>query len=277
MTPSLLLRLALVLLAGFPLAAHADLMLNPTRIVFDKNQRAAQIDLINNGTETATYRINVVNRRMTEMGDFQPAETAAEGEHFADSMIVFSPRQVVLAPGAAQLVRVLVRKPADLASGEYRSHLIFDRIPDTSSANSVAKAADLPPNEVGIQLTALVGVSIPVIVRQGDTSASVAISGIELLPPAAAGEPQVVAFKLERSGNRSVYGDLVLSFTPNGGKENVIGRASGVAVYTPNAMRRAKLNVRGDATLARGTLTVQYFERREEGGKLMAQATLALP
>jgi P pilus assembly chaperone PapD len=271
--------LAILLLALSQQAAMADLMLNPTRIVFDKNQRAAQIDLINNGTETATYRINVVNRRMTEMGDFLPAEKAIEGEHFADSMLVFSPRQVVLAPGAAQLVRVLVRKPADLASGEYRSHLIFDRIPEPSAATSVAKASDLAPNEVGIQLTALVGVSIPIIVRHGETSATVKISNIALLPPPAAGEPPMVGFSLERSGNRSVYGDLVVSFTPAGGSETVIGKASGVAVYAPNALRRAKLALRppGAIDFARGTLSIKYTERREEGGKQMAQASLVLP
>jgi P pilus assembly chaperone PapD len=271
--------LSMLALLLSPLAAHADLMLNPTRIVFDKNQRAAQIDLINNGKESATYRISVVNRRMTEVGDFQPAEQAQEGEQFADKMLVYSPRQVVLAPGAAQLVRVLVRKPADLASGEYRSHLIFDRIPDSSPANSVAKGADLPPGEVGIQLTALVGVSIPVIVRHGETSAAITISGLALLPAPTPEEGPVLSFALERKGNRSVYGDLVVSFTPNGGKEAVVGKASGVAVYSPNALRRAKLGLRPASGLVfgPGTLNVKYTERRDEGGKLMAQASLVLP
>lgn len=275
------LRAMLVLaLLAMPLAARADLMLNPTRIVFDKNQRAAQIDLINNGTETATYRINIVNRRMTELGDFQPADKAENGEQFADSMLVFSPRQVVLAPGAAQLVRVLVRKPADLAAGEYRSHLIFDRIAAPTVANSVNKDADLPAGEVGIQLTALVGVSIPVIVRHGDTAATVKISDISLMAaPAGKDDGPALSFTLERSGNRSVYGDLVVSFTPAGGQEAVVAKASGVAVYSPNARRRAKLVLRpaSGSSFGAGSFTVKYLERREDGGKLMAQANLVLP
>ncbi len=272
------LALALALLAA-PLLARADLMLNPTRIVFDKNQRAAQIDLINNGTETATYRISVVNRRMSEIGDFQIADKAEAGEQFADSMLVYSPRQVVLAPGSSQLVRVLVRKPADLASGEYRSHLIFDRIAAPNSTNSVASGNEPPPGEVGIQLTALVGVSIPVIVRHGETAATVAISDIKLLPPSGADELPVMSFTLERSGNRSVYGDLTISFTPEGGKEAVVGKASGVAVYVPNPLRRAKLGVRpaSGSSFGRGTFSVKYTERREEGGKVMAQASFVQP
>jgi hypothetical protein len=216
---------------------------------------------------------------MSETGDFQPADKEAEGEHFADSMLVHSPRQVVLAPGAAQLVRVLVRKPADLASGEYRSHLIFDRIASPTAANSVSKDAALPAGEVGIQLTALVGVSIPVIVRHGETSATVRISDMALLAGATSDDGPMLSLALERSGNRSVYGDLVVSFTPEGGKEAVVGKASGVAVYAPNPLRRAKLGIRpaSGSGFARGTFTVKYTERREEGGKLMAQANLVLP
>jgi P pilus assembly chaperone PapD len=105
------------LLLAVILPAHADLMLYPTRIVFEKNQRAAQIELINNGSKAATYRISLVNRRMTEDGRFEAAEAAAPGERFADDMLRFSPRQVRLEPGTTQTVRVMLRKPAELADG----------------------------------------------------------------------------------------------------------------------------------------------------------------
>ncbi|MDO8771955.1 MAG: molecular chaperone, partial [Burkholderiaceae bacterium] len=77
--------------------AWADLMLYPTRIVFEKNQRAAQLELINNGAETATYRISVVNRRMSETGEFSAIDSPAPGEQFAGELLRYSPRQVVLA------------------------------------------------------------------------------------------------------------------------------------------------------------------------------------
>ncbi len=89
------------LLAGWLLLAPpamADLMLHPTRVVFEKNQRAAQVELINNGTERATYRISLMNRRMTETGELVPVTEPLPGEQFADAMLVFSPRQVTLAP-----------------------------------------------------------------------------------------------------------------------------------------------------------------------------------
>jgi P pilus assembly chaperone PapD len=275
---------ALVKRALFPLLlgwllvappAMADLMLHPTRLVFEKNQRAAQVDLINNGTESATYRINLVNRRMTESGDFEAITEPGPGEQFADGMLVFSPRQITLAPGTTQTVRVMVRRPASLAPGEYRSHLHFEKLPAAGAAPSVE--AQGQQQQIGINLNVLVGASIPVIVREGDTSAHAALSDLAL--QRGADGRQLVTMRIERSGNRSVYGDLAVGFTPNGGAEVEVAHIGGIALYTPNAMRRAALALTPPkgATLARGTLRVTYRERPDAGGKLLAEASLALP
>lgn len=121
--------------------ARADLMINPTRIVFDKNRRAAQIDLINDGATSATYRLVLVNRRMTETGEFNAIDSAGPGEQFAEPMLVYSPRQITLAPGAQQLVRLALRKPEELAAGEYRSHLFFEKVAETTAENNITSAA----------------------------------------------------------------------------------------------------------------------------------------
>jgi P pilus assembly chaperone PapD len=268
--------LGATLLLMLPLAARADLMLYPTRLVFDKNQRAMQVDLINNGAEAATYRISLVNRRMSDTGELREIDTPLPGELFASELVQFSPRQVTLQPGTSQTVRVMIRKPADLAAGEYRSHLHFQRMPEARGAASVeARPGD---QGIGIVLTALVGASIPVIVRHDATSASVALSNLELQPGAGAAPPALV-LQFERSGNRSVYGDLAISFTPRGRAEQVVGRASGVAVYSPNTLRRARLVLQPapGTVLAHGTLRVSYRDRPEGGGALLAEGELPVP
>lgn len=258
--------------------AWADLMLNPVRIVFENNQRAAQLDLINNGAETATFRISLVNRRMSETGEFSVIDSPAPGEQFANELLRYSPRQVVLAPGAGQAVRIMLRKPASLAPGEYRSHLIFEKVPEAQGATSIEMQGGSAGDEFAIKLTALVGASIPVIVRHGETAATVTLSQLALQSPSTDQAP-VLALQMERSGNRSVYGDLAVSFTPQGGAEQVIGKAGGIAVYTPNRLRRAKLALQPPPGLglAHGTLRVTYRERLEHGGKLLAEAALVLP
>jgi P pilus assembly chaperone PapD len=270
-------RLTLALFGALcllPQAALADLMLFPTRVVFEKNQRTTQVDLINNGTEPATYRISLVNRRMTETGELIEVDAAQAGELFAADMIQFSPRQVTLLPGTSQTVRVMVRKPASLAAGEYRSHLHFQKMPEPSGATSVEASGKT--KEIGITLTALVGASIPIIVRHETTPATVTLSNLELRK---AGALHTVALQFERSGDSSVYGDLAAGFTPKGGAEQVVGRAAGVAVYSPNPLRRATLTLQPPAgvALARGTLRVTYRERPEAGGALLAESALELP
>ncbi|SEL50183.1 fimbrial biogenesis chaperone [Halomonas daqiaonensis] len=255
--------------------ALAQLMLYPTRVVFEGNQRSAQLELINNGTETATYRISLVNRRMGETGEFSEIASPLPGEQFAESLLQYSPRQVTLEPGAGQAVRIMVRKPGNLAAGEYRSHLLLAQQPDTSGRRSIesGSAAD---GEIGIQLTALVGASVPVIVRHGATDANVALTQLQL-QRSASGLP-LLALQMQRSGTQSVFGDLTVSFTPQSGAEQVIGRANGVAVYTPNPLRNAGIALQPPSglPLSNGTLRVTYREQAEDGGDLLAEAALSL-
>ena len=264
---------------GFPaLPVMAELSLFPTRIVLERNQRAAQVELVNRGGEPETYRIALVNRRMTETGEIVPADTAEAGERFADEMLRFSPRQVTIPPGGSQTVRILLRKPADLASGEYRSHLQFDRMEDTAASSSIEASGKPAGNEIGVVIRALVGASIPIIVRHGDTNASVALSNLALIPASGQDGP-LIAMHMNRNGNRSVYGDLSVTITPVGGKPVEVARAGGVAVYAPNAVRRATmpLQIPPGLNLTGATLQLSYRERPEAGAKLMAEASLKLP
>ena len=278
-TTNLLHRLTLSALLFLLPASHAgaELMLYPTRVVFAGNQRAAQLELINNGSQRATYRISLVNRRMSETGAFTEIETPLPGEQFADDLLRYSPRQVTLEPGAGQAVRIMVRKPANLPTGEYRSHLLFAQQPEARDGSSIEARGSAAENEIAIKLTTLVGISIPVIVRHGNTDASVSLTQLDLQQPSA-GAP-TLGLQMERSGSQSVYGDLTVSLIPARGAEQVIARANGVAVYTPNLVRRARIALQwpNGQRLADGTLRVSYREQAEDGGELLAEAVLELP
>lgn len=256
--------------------AFADLMLHPTRIVFDKNARAAQVQLINNGSKPASYRISLVNRRMTETGQMEPADTAMEGERFADPMLHYSPRQVTLQPGTAQTVRIMLRKPAGLAEGEYRSHLLFDKLPDVEGSASIENRGG-GDGQVGVVIRALVGAAMPVIVRHGNVSANVSLDGLAFQKDAA-GFPKLT-LRLQREGSSSVYGDLSVTFTPRGGKPQSVAQIAGISVLTPNRVRQVTLplQVPAGVALAGGAIEVVYSDRPEAGGRLLAQASLLMP
>ena len=261
----MLRQMLFVLLLVAPCALAGELMVHPTRVVFDGNTRTAQIDVINSGTETMTYRISVIRRRMTETGDFVPVTTPAPDERFSDEMIRFSPRQVVLAPGASQAVRLQLRKPAELQDGEYRSHLLFQALP---AATDNAPAAE--SKELEIRLTAVYSVSIPLIVRHGATTAAVSIREVALRGDA-------VTLTLGRNGTRSVYGDLIVKLRGARGGERIVARAHGVAVYTPNAARRVRVPLPSQMLpLPPGELYVTFAERAEQQGRIEAESRIAL-
>jgi fimbrial chaperone protein len=272
--------MALVAMMVASPSAMADLMLFPTRVVFEKDQRSTQVELVNQGKTPETYRITLVNRRMGELGDFTAIDKAGPGDKFADTMVRYSPRQVTIPPGATQTVRIMLNKPADLAPGEYRSHLQFDRVADASGSNSIENLGNTDGSKVGVVLNALVGASIPVIIRHGEAQLTVSLSDV-VVQPAPAGETgSVLSFLIHRDGNRSVYGDLAATFTPKGSNTPIdLAKAGGVAVYVPNPLRRARMPLQmPEGVLQRGgTVRVTYRERAEAGGKVMAESSLTLP
>jgi len=269
----------LLLLLWGPQTAFAGLMIYPTRVVLESKARSAQVELINNGNKPETYRIGIFNRRMTETGEIVAVDKPRAGEQFAADMLRYSPRQVTLQPGKSQTVRIMVRKPAGLAAGEYRSHLQFDRVADTEGATNLENMAKSEKGEISIVLQALVGASIPVIVRHGETRVTTTLIDLKLEPEPGKDNALLLSFAITRDGTRSVYGDLVATFTPAGGSPLEVAKVSGVAVYVPNTLRKNKLPIKLPEGLAlkKGTLTLRYLDRPEAGGKVMAEAKLAVP
>ncbi len=255
--------------------ASPSLMLFPTRVVFEKNKRAIQVDLTNTGTSPGTYRITLENKRMTEGGQFITVDSPIPGELSADKLIQFSPRQIVLAPGAGQTIRIVLRKPAELPIGEYRSHLVFRRLPDATTngdSNTVAK------NEMGITLTPLIGASIPIVIQNGATEATVKLSEIKYIKSKAK-EAAAVEFRIGREGNRSAYGDLTVFHSPKNGAEKEVAVVKGIAIYSPYPSRKAKveLPIDGSVVLTTGKLTVRYTEPKSAGGELISENSIDLP
>lgn len=258
--------------------AAGELMVHPTRLVFEGSKRAAQVDLINSGTEPMTYRITLVRKRMTETGEFVTVDSPLPDEKFADELIRYSPRQVTLQPRVAQSVRLQLRKPGNLEPGEYRSHLLFQALPPPNESGIDTAAAGESSNEFRIELVPVYSVSIPVIVRHGETAATAKIADLRLRSASTLNQPALVAFELQRSGTRSVYGDLAVYFTPAGGNERVLGRANGVAVYSPNRVRRVQMPLHQPLPPgARGLLRVTFSARPEEGGKVLAEERITVP
>ena len=269
-------------LSGGPAFAQGvgNVTITPTRVVFERRTRSEVISLLNNGSEPATYRVSVINMRMLDNGSFERIEDGAarEGEKFAKGMFRYAPRQVVLEPGAVQRLRILLRKPPELPEGEYRSHLFIQAIPKQGAGRSIE--AGSAQGGFSIQLTIIPGVTLPVIVRHGNLSATATLSDFSLTPAGAGKSTPELFLRINRSGDRSLYGDLVATYYPAGQKNGiVVSQINLIAIYTPNASRSVtmRLTVPEDVKIAGGRIEVTYSTPPPEGAVLMATGEIAIP
>jgi hypothetical protein len=203
-------------------------MIAPTRVVLGQGQRTAELVLVNRGTETAAFRLQVENRRMREDGSLEAADAARPGELFAADKVRFAPRQLVLEPGARQTVRVTAALPEALPEGEYRSHLRLMSAPTSVGRQDEGRAAD--DRALSIELIAVRSLTIPVLVRVGTLEADARIEGARFSDR----NPDQLVIRMTRTGSRSTYGDIQLMLD---GEKAPVYSVRGIAIYTPNTSR----------------------------------------
>lgn len=255
-----------------PLTATAETLLQilPTRIVLD-DERSADITLVNRGDSAGNYRLILRNIRTDDLGAFSTIETPLDGELFADKMIRYSPRQVTVEANSKQKVRLVARKPKGLAEGEYRSHLVFRSLPKQQSVldSSDSEAVDL-------SLKPIVEVTIPIILRHGELSASAVISDVQLIQNEDGG--QAIQLTVNRQGNRSLYGDIEVWWKSSNNSEQRVALAKGISVYVPNQRKIVTLDVDVDPPMViqGGRLRVSFVEDPSYGGDSNAEQMIDL-
>lgn len=256
----LVIAITLLLTSSAAALAQGNILLNPGRVILSGSERSAELVLANTGERSVTYRLELVDRRMTAAGGLVEIEEPRPEDRSARAMIRHAPRQITLDGGSRQTVRIFVRKPAGLEPGEYRCHLLLRALPQAGGTNDVEGPDD--DSKLAFQVTVLTSLTIPIIVRHGEIERRAALSGLGLAAdgPAPAGEAKAVSVRLERAGNSSLYGDLVAVWTPDGGQDIEVSRLSGVAIYPPIEQLDYRLPLRlpEDLTLAGGRLRVRF-------------------
>lgn len=265
---------ALAILLGTAAAAYAqrpgDLMVTPTRLALDEKGRTGDITLLNRSSRTMRYRLTLVDMEMSEDGILTRVATGSGRS--AASLLRLSPREIVLQPGVSQRIKIAVFFPAGQADGELRSHLAFEPIATPRPADT-HEASSSTTLRLNFDLRSVV--TIPVIVRHGKVAASTAITDPSV---ARSGKDWIAKFKLERSGTRSVRGDVSVVFTPaKGGSKMVLGTIEALPVYVPNSSRYVTLRLSRDpSTLGKGTIEFVFTEPDRSRGGAAARANLAL-
>jgi P pilus assembly chaperone PapD len=254
--------------------AQGNLLITPRRVVFDGARRVMELNLANTGQDTAKYNVSMIQYRMKEDGSFEEITIPDPGQNFADKNIRFFPRTVTLGPNEAQVVKMQVANTTNLAPGEYRSHVYFRAVPKQVALGEEEIQKD--STAVSVKLIPIFGITIPVIIRIGESTTKVTLSGLKM--EMVNDTINRLEMTFNRTGNMSVYGDLKVMYVSPTGITTQVGVVNGIAVYTPNSVRRFRMDLDNKAKVdfRTGSLRVTYSAQSDTKPEKFAEAELVL-
>lgn len=262
---------------------HADkagLMLFPTRFILSETERTVSIDIINKGNARGSYRIELIDMKMPETGAIRELKEGETDPYSIKGFARISPRRAVLRPDTSQKIRILLRRPKDLADGEYRSHLKvlltednLDEVENTNPTN----------NNISIKIKPRLAFTVPIIVRQGDTHYAITIddANVHYADRDTDRKNPILKIHFSLEGNQSSMGDIKVSHIGKNGKSTIVNFQPGIAIYR-NTNKRSidfPLSVPEGVILDGGELHIVYLEKMHEtdgGGKIIAEKKLKL-
>ncbi|MCW2348567.1 hypothetical protein [Sphingobium sp. B12D2B] len=269
----------------------ASLNINPKRITFDRLGRTASIFLFNQGTAAGVYDISFVDRVMLPTGQIRPTDEADGAPEVRDlsaklqsarSMMLVTPRRVLLKPGTGQTIRLRAGGTGDWPAGEYRTHLTVTAVPPPDTGLTADQAANAEPGAVSFRIASVLGISIPVIVRIGTPQVEAAIENTRFTmespgPGSELNSPTpVVTFDLVRRGPNSLFGDVEIRKAKARREDEPLGVVRGIGVYPEIERRQVKIALRSHPQ--RGEqISVVFTDQDTAPGKILAQSQISLP
>ena len=227
----------------------------------DESNRSATLVLRNPSDGPRTYRLLWEDKRAREDGGYTMIE---EGEEWpsAQEMVRFSPRQITVGAGENQTVRFSFRPPADLPTGEYRSHLLLQVIPEISEPTATL-GAEGPQDNVGVKVFMQMSFSIPIVVRHGTDVPQVSIEDIKAVP-VKDGKQLALEVTFNRAGNASSYGKVSVQMQRDTDSPvEQVGEHGELSIYPEVGKRKVTIALR-DGGIPEGALVRIAYEGIKE-------------
>lgn len=263
------LTVGLFLAILWPGLASANLLIYPVRVSFDQKERVSELTLTNTSQTTNTYRLGWRENRALPEGGYEEIKQAdAKSLPIASPMLRFAPRQVTLKPGERQLIKLSLRRPRELADGEYRSHLLLKALPPPRDPNE--------SNGTSMQINMTMSFAVPVSVQQGSYDVNVEFDDavIQYNPVKNTGTVKV---SVSREGLHSSSGDMTAYWTPKGGKERMLAKLADYSVWAELNNATARLIwAMDDFRPEDGTLRIEYEGVRDFRGKKYIDKTITV-
>jgi hypothetical protein len=261
-----------------------DINLYPKRVVIDDRNRVASVGIYNKTANTGDYDISLADMMMTTDGRLvdvaaakadDPGRARVKG---AADMVRWSPHHFTLPGNESQMVRIMARVSPDLPAGEYRTHFSVVAVPPGDDGLTIDAAAtgQQPASGIGVKITPRFGISIPVIIRVGETTLT---SGLKDLAVTTAPEGQkLLRLTITRAGTRSSFGDITITAP---GAPKPVAMIRGVGVYPEVDERTVTVAIEPSIdprfTASGAKLTVSYVDDDFAPGKTLAKQDFIVP
>ena len=237
----ILLLLGLMSLVPAPAKADAVLFIYPTFVVFEGNERSAEITLTNRGDQTGTFEMSWSDMTMTPEGGLMKHEGPAPWS--VQPYVRYSPRRVRLAPAESQIVKIALRRGKDVPEGEYYAHF---KVLTLNSEDPLAGEADAdePTAAPDIIIKARTALAIPIIWRNSRATPSASIESVRIDR-----DTNKLTVAVRRHGLLSVRGYLHLFETAPDGSRSFLAEPVPLIIY-PSIEVRTKIITLEDGVIA---------------------------
>ena len=224
--------------------AKSDIKFLETQLLFDGKKRSGKLTIFNQGDQPATAKIvfkkHIVypdGRKTFEDMNFEYNQYPYNVD--ITKSLKISPRRITLDPKRKQTFRVFLRKPPDLAAGEYRVYAFLEVVELVTEEKANIANSD----EVALDIDIGVSLGIPIVVYHGELNGKIediASADVTPLPKdrIREGETHQIKVAINRSGNASVGGYVSLAYNTNSGKEKRLFNQS-VSIIPDNEIGRA--------------------------------------
>ncbi len=259
-----------------------DINIFPKRVVIEGRRQVSTVGLYNKTTNPGDYEISIVDMAMRPDGQLLRFDNGATAEDIArvnpaSEFLRYSPRRVSLNGSESQIIRIMARGGSELPAGEYRSHFLVVSVPrDNEQGFSIDDAIDGEDAPgIGVSIQPRFGISIPIIVRVGDTTLDVGIREAKLLT--AQDGSQAIGMIVTRAGTRSAFGDVVVTAR---GRDAPVALTRGVGIYPELDERTVIIPIDPETPgqfLAPGqTLTIAYTDDDFSPGSQLAEFSFVI-
>lgn len=253
--------LSYVLFISF--VVKADLLITPTRVVFNEGERIEEVILVNSSNEDRSYALSWSHLIQKAGGDYRQLSEAERGTFLsASEYIRFTPRRLTLEPGQNQRIKLMLRPTSDIKGKELRSHLKFTVIP-----NEVLEEPE-PEQQVtegiSMKLNLFLNYTIPIIIKGHSKTPDISINNIQVQNALSSDNIADIAFSLNKTQPYSFFGDMTAYFKSDNSSEFVpVGYLNNLSMFHESERMNIIISWTEQVPLQNGELKIIYKGKSE--------------